>query len=199
MLDHKDIPAYQQGLILIWGFTNFKSLTLSRIRVTNFVFRNYLHAYESLKFSREINYLYEIMFVDEITEESHKGYFDVVSFLDEFYDEGFEFMEEEIPYVYHWDDEDDSSLGVIFPYAYLEIFNDQFEFSTYYYQTDEMARNYTSMQLYKPYNLAAHGYEWLVPNNETDMAWFNALFYTSLHQESEMDLLMFKDHNSEET
>lgn len=161
--------------------------------------RNYLHAYESLKFSKEIGYSYATAFVDEITEESAAGYFDVISFLEEFYDEGFEYMEEEFPYVYHWDDEYDTTLGQIFPYVYIDIFNDQYEFSTYYYQTDEMARDYNSMQLHRPYNMAAHGYEWLVPNNETDMAWFNSLFYSALSQESEMDFVMFKDQYSEET
>lgn len=163
------------------------------------VSRNYLLAYENLRFSQEISYLYAVNFVDEITEDSYIGYFDLGSFLEDFYDEGFDFMEEEFPYVYHWDDEDDSVLGLIFPYAYLEIFSDQFEFSTYYYQTDEMARNYNTMQIYKPYNLAAQGFEWLVPNTETDMTWFNELFYSAAEGESELNFALFKDQYSKQT
>lgn len=143
---------------------------LSRIRVQNTFFRQYLNAYESVRFSREITYNYLIDYVDEISEESSIGYNDLSRFLEEFYEEDEDILEEAFPSTYHWDlEEEDSLLGVLFPYVYHNIFIDQFEYNNYYYYTDELARNYKIMALYKPYNMTANGYKWLVYEGDNHM------------------------------
>jgi len=101
-----------------------------------------------------------IDYVDEISEESAKGYYDIARFLEEFYDEDEDMIEADFPSTYHWDlDDDDYVIGEIYPYAYHKIFFDQYEYSAYYYHTDEFARNYNTMALYKPYNMSANGYK----------------------------------------
>ena len=141
-----------------------------RIRVQNIASRQYLDAYESLRFSREVNYSYLIDYVDEISEESALGYYDLARFLDEFYEDDDDILEEAFPSTYHWDlEEEDSILGVVFPYIYYNIFIDQFEYNDYYYHMDELARNYKVMAMYKPYNMTANGYKGLVYESDPQM------------------------------
>lgn len=92
------------------------------MHVTNIRYRNYLYAYEDLRFASEVYSVYLIDYVDEIAQETAMGYYDLLRFLGEFYDADKEMIEEDFPSVYHWDEEQPSVMGVIFPYAYHDIF-----------------------------------------------------------------------------
>jgi hypothetical protein len=184
----------------VWNITNLSGFKLARIRVQNTASRQYLNAYESLRFSREITYSYLIDYVDEISEETFIGYYDLSRFLEEFYEEDDQILEASFPVTYHWDlDESDPLLGVLFPYAYHSIFIDQFEYNNYYYYTDELARNYKIMALYKPYNMTANGYKWLVYEADNDMSWYTSLLLTTLGSDSDLKLKDFNDGESART
>ncbi len=173
---------------------------LARIRVQNTYSRQYLNAYESYLFSTETNYSYLIDFTDEISDEHAGGEADLSVTLDEFDEEDDEILDESLPIVYNWDlEEDDPVLGVVFPYIYYNIFFDQFEYASYYYNTDELAKNYKLMAIYKPYNMVANGYKGFVADIDDHMNWFTSLLLRTMGSHASSPAHEFHDYNSSRT
>lgn len=170
------------------------------MRVQNIYTRQYLDAYENYLFATETNYNYLIDYSDEISEEHSSGQADLSVSIEEFYDDDSEILEEALPVVYHWDiEEDDPVLGVLFPYVYHNIFIDQFEYVSYYYHTDELAKNYKLMAIYKPYNMVANGYKGFVADVDDHMSWFTSLLLRTMGSHSALRLSDFNDGESSRT
>ncbi len=172
-------------MLWFWGWTHLSVFKLERIRVSNIISRYYLDSYESKLFSRENAYSYHIDYIDEITEEWLTGEYDLSRNLEEFYeDDNYELVEAVIPVVYCWDlDETTAIWGIDSPFAYLDIFRDQYQYNDYYYDTDELAKNYKVLVFQKPYDMKANGYKWIVYDDNTEHDSFAHLLMGTLNVE----------------
>lgn len=173
------------ALLWFWGWSHLSVFKLERIRVKNIVFKYYLDSYETKLFARENAYSFEIDYIDEITEEWLTGEYDLSRNLEEFHeDDNLELVEIIIPEVYFWDKDDNKSIwGIDSPFAYLDIFFDQFQYNDYYYETDEMAKNYKVMAFKKSYDMKANGYKWIVYDDNTEHEAFSRLLVGTLNVE----------------
>jgi hypothetical protein len=87
----------------------------------------------------------------------------------------------------------------VFPYIYYNIFFDQFEYASYYYNTDELAKNYKLMAIYKPYNMVANGYKGFVADIDDHMNWFTSLLLRTMGSHASSPAHEFHDYNSSRT
>lgn len=199
ILEHIGIPSFQEGLIIIWGWTILRYTTMKWIRVGNLKIRNYLWAYEDLRFSTEVDYFYSIPFSYEIAEEAYSGHYDLAFYVESFYDWSSFLDEEDFPYVYFWDTEQDNVLGAVVPHAYLNILGDQYEFNNYYYQTDAMSKKFATMKLFQPFDVTGGGYKVLIFDGESNMAWYTEMLYSTIGNQYEANLATFSDFASAPT
>lgn len=194
---HRDWTQIQLFLTFMFNRVTAGNSSPQVIYVNNIIQRSYLNSYEDVKFSLNIIGIYDIDFIDEISEEYSASYYDMYKWLEMFMDYS-DWLYDNFPRFYLWDT--DMMYDYNDTYTYVDIFKFKQTLGSWVYTfKSDFFANIENQSL-SEWNFDFFGEDLEVfagPLN-LDMSMYDEFFKTTHRSSNYLNLYMFQDYYSEE-